>query len=419
LQRRATLILALIGFMLAADLPISLAVNDNRVLVAKIDSDITAATTGMVSDVLSLASSMSARLVVFEVDTPGGEVNAVRSIMDAFESSQTPVCVYVSPVGAAAWSGGTYLLVSSHIAAMASGTSIGSAQPISSAGQLINDTKHVNALAALMVNHAEFHGRNATAAERFVRQNLNLGPADALRYGVVEFIADDLRSLLGKISGKVLVKTETAEGVGRWRLANIYDSNYEYSLRYDFTDLDGAEVVYYTPGVQTIFLQIVFNPLSSSLMFVVGFALIVAELKTHIGVLGLGGVICLIFSSFLLFPSPQWLIAPEVSYGIRNTLVTMSLALSAFFAALVWKVAQARRLKLKTGYESIAGQKGITVTKLAPEGEVRFQGENWRAHSTVGIVEKGVEVIVEGRDGLKLLVKPPSLQLDPQTMKVN
>jgi membrane-bound serine protease (ClpP class) len=98
----------------------------------------------------------------------------------------------------------------------------------------------------------------------------------------------------------------------------------------------------------------------------------------------------------------------------------MSLALSAFFAALVWKVAQARRLKVKTGYESIAGQKGITVTKLAPEGEVRFQGENWRAHSTVGIVEKGVEVIVEGRDGLKLLVKPPSMQLDPQTkMKVN
>lgn len=452
--------------MLAAQLPISLAVNDNRVLVAKIDSDITAATTGMVSDVLSLASSMSARLVVIEVDTPGGEVNAVRSIMGFFESSQTPVCVYVSPVGAAAWSGGTYLLVSSHIAAMASGTSIGSAQPISSAGQLLNDTKHVNALTALMVNHAEFHGRNATAAERFVRQNLNLGPVDALRYGAVEFIADDLRSLLGKISEKVLVKTETAEGVGRWRLANIYDSNYEYSLRYDFTDLDRAEVVYYTPGVQTMFLQIVFNPLASSLMFVVGFALlltglhapgwgaelaggillllsllafqvvgiepmivllftvglalIVAELKTHIGVLGLGGVICLIFSSFLLFPSPQWLIAPEVSYGIRNTLVTMSLALSAFFAALVWKVAQARRLKVKTGYESIAGQKGITVTKLAPEGEVRFQGENWRAHSTVGIVEKGVEVIVEGRDGLKLLVKPPSMQLDPQTkMKVN
>jgi membrane-bound serine protease (ClpP class) len=465
LQRRTTLILILIGIILAAHPQITLAASNNRILIAKIDSDITAATSGMVNDALSLASSMGARLIVFEVDTPGGEVNAVRSIMDSFEFSKTPVCVYVSPIGAAAWSGGTYLLISSHLAAMASGTSIGSAQPVSSAGQLINDTKHINALTALMVNHAEFHGRNTTAAEMFVRQNLNFGPAEALRYGVVEFIADDLETLLGEISGKVLVKTETAEGLGRWRLTDAHDSNYEYSLKYDFSELDRADVVYYTPGIQTTFLQIIFNPLASSLMFVVGFALlitglhtpglgaelaggillllsllafqvvgiepmivlfftvglalIVAELKTHIGVLGLGGVICLIFSSFLLFPSPQWLIAPEVSYGIRNTLVAVSLTLSAFFAILVWKVAQARRLKVKTGYESIVGQIGITATRLAPEGEVRFQGETWRARSTTGVVEKGVDVIVEGRDGLKLLVKPPSMQLDPQTMKVN
>jgi len=465
LQRRVTLILILIGIILTARPPVSLTADYNKVLVARIDSDITAATTGMVDDVLSLASSMSVRLIVFEVDTPGGEVNAVRNIMDSFESSSIPICVYVYPIGATAWSGGTYLLASSHIAAMASGTTIGSAQPVSSTGQLLNDTKYINALIALMVNHADYHGRNMTVAEMFVKRNLNIGPAEALRYGVVEFIADDLKTLLGKISEKVLVKTETVEGVGRWLLVDARDSNYEYGVRYGLSDLDMAEIVYYTPGVQTLFLQIVLNPLASSIMFILGFsllltglhapgvgaelaggilllisllafqivgiepmivllftvglALIVAELKTHIGILGLGGVICLILSSFLLFPSPQWLIAPEVSYGIRNTLVAVSLTLSAFFAVLVWKVAQARRLRVKTGYESIVGQKGMTTTRLAPEGEVRFQGDNWRARSTTGIVEKNVEVIVEGRDGLKLLVKLPSMQLDPQTMKVN
>jgi membrane-bound serine protease (ClpP class) len=465
LQRRIILILLFIGIILATHPSASLAANDNKVLVARIDSEITVATTGMVNDALSLASSMGVRLIIFEVDTPGGEVNAIRSIMDSFESSSTPVCVYVYPIGATAWSGGAYILVSSHIAAMASGTTIGSAQPVSSTGQPINDTKYINALIALMVNHADFHSRNTTIAEMFVKENLNIGSAEALRHGVVEFIADDLKTLLFKISGKVLIKTETVEGVGRWMLADPHDSNDDYSLRYNFSDLDKAEIVNYNPGVQTIFLQIVFNPLASSIMFIVGFALlltglhapgvgaelaggillllsllafqivgvepmivllfsvglalIVAELKTHIGILGLGGVICLIFSSFLLFPSPQWLISPEVSYGIRNTLVAISLTLSAFFAILVWKVAQARRLRVKTGYESIVGQRGITATKLVPEGEVRFQGENWRARSTAGVIEKGVEVIVEGRDGLKLLVKPPSMQFDPQTMKVN
>jgi hypothetical protein len=38
--------------------------------------------------------------------------------MNQFESSPIPICFYVHPPGSSAWSGGTYLLVSSHIAAM-------------------------------------------------------------------------------------------------------------------------------------------------------------------------------------------------------------------------------------------------------------------------------------------------------------
>jgi len=107
--------------------------------------------------------------------------------MNDFNDSPIPVVVWVSPSGAAAWSGGTYILMASHIAAMASGTTIGSAQPVLSTGELLNESKYMNALSGLMRDNARLHNRNETVAEQFVRQNINIGPEEALRFHVIEF----------------------------------------------------------------------------------------------------------------------------------------------------------------------------------------------------------------------------------------
>ena len=424
-----------------------------RVLAVVLDVAITGATAEMISDALEIAQRMDVSLVVVRANTPGGEVNAVKRIMDMFEASPIPVCLFVHPPGASAWSGGTYLMMASHVAAMASGTSIGSAQPILSTGELINETKTVNALTALMVNHAVFHGRNRTAAREFVASNLNLGPEEALRYGVIELIADDIPTLLLRLSELTLVMVQSEGGSSTWRLVTEAEAGGLTATKlFSFSDLAGAEVVKYQPGIQAGLLQILFDPLVSSIMFTLGFfmvfigiqtpglgmefvgglflllslmafqvigvestvlllfaagfTLILAELQTGIGFLGLAGAICIILGSFVLFPSPHWLLAPEVSRRIQYTLVATSTVLCVFFGFLVYKVAQAKRLRAWTDPGLVEESKGVATTDLSPYGEVRVLGERWRARVEDGPVERGREVLVIGREGLLLLVRP-------------
>ena len=442
----------IVSMLIVAGFTASVGAQRDNVLIVKVDTEITAATASVIEDAMGIAGNFEARLVVVEANTPGGEITAVKRIIDIFESSTIPVCLFVYPIGASAWSGGTYLLMASHVAAMASGTSIGSAQPITFTGQLINDTKRVNALSALMMNHARLHERNGTAARMFVTKNLNLGPGEALRYGVIELVADDVPTLLGKLSGRTLLKVETETGASVWKVVpSEEEASYSSALLFRFSNLGEAELIEYRPGIRAGFLQVVFNPLASMLMFILGFflllvgvqtpgfgtefvgalllllslmslqvigieptmfllffvglALIVAELKTNIGFLGTAGAICIILGSFLLFPSPQWLLAPEVSRRIRNILVGSSTVLCIFFSVLVWKVAQAKRLKAKTGSEIVEGSVGVAATRLAPHGEVRVGGEFWRARAEEGPIPRGADVIVVGRNGLLLIVR--------------
>jgi membrane-bound ClpP family serine protease len=142
------------------------------------------------------------------------------------------------------------------------------------------------------------------------------------------------------------------------------------------------------------------------LLFAAGFTLILAELQTGIGFLGLAGAICIILGSFVLFPSPHWLLAPEVSRRIRYTLVVTSTALCAFFGFLVYKVAQAKRLRAWTDPGLVEESKGVATTDLTPYGEVRVLSETWRARAEGAPVERGREVQVIRREGLLLLVRP-------------
>ncbi len=422
------------------------------VLVVTLDTQITAATTYMFQDVMSTAEDVDARLIIMETDTPGGELGAVKDIMNMFESSPIPVCFYVYPVGAAAWSGGTYILVSAHVAAMASGTSIGSCQPVTATGQPLNDTKEINALTALMVNHASLHLRNATASREFISENLNLGPQEALRYHVIDLIADDVPTLLGKLQSKSLIQVISSGGAMNWRLVPT-DTVAQYNARetIDFSGVASAPLVTYEKGIQSMVLEVIFNPITSSLLFtlgfylviigiqtpgmgaeivgalfiiiglmsaqvlgleptviilfILGFGLVVAEIKTQIGLLGVAGMGFILLGVLLMFPSPHWLVSPRDAMSIRNTLVSFALLMTAIFGFLAYKVGKAWRLGRQAGPDTLIGASGVSSADMAPLGEVRVEGEFWKARAIGPPIDEGEEVVVVGREGLLLLVK--------------
>lgn len=182
---------------------------------------------------LERAAQERRQLVIIALDTPGGLDTSMRAVVKAILGARLPVAVYVAPSGARAASAGTFILMASHIAAMAPGTNLGAATPVQLGGPgsgsgerggTSKDTakdgpagragkadprastsmerKQLNDAAAYIRALAELRGRNADWAERSVREALSLPAADALNARVIDHVAADVAALLAQVDGR-------------------------------------------------------------------------------------------------------------------------------------------------------------------------------------------------------------------------
>ena len=439
---------------LSVGLQSSASAAQGSVLIVRVSSEIARPTVELFTRSIEEAKVGGARLIVYELNTPGGELGSVTDIMNALNSSPVPALVWVTPSGAAAWSGGVYLLMSSHIAAMASGTTIGSAQPVGVFGEPLTDSKYINALSGILRDNARLHSRNETVAEEFVTQNINLGPDEALRFNVIEFVADDLQSLLTQLEPNNVVFAKSDTGAFVWKLVSRDGlSGLNYSKSYDFSGISQATQYVYEPSLNVRLLEVLSNPLIATVLLIVGiYAVIIGfktpgygaeiagglmvflslvgfgiiginiaaallfflgvvctliEIKTHIGVFALAGIGMIVLGSFLAFPLPGWeLLAAKAVESARTTLIAVALVMSSIFGAIVYKVAEAKRMKVKGGPEELIGKTGTAVSELAPRGEIRIEGQTWRAETLHDRIGQGELVEVVSREGLLLRVKP-------------
>ncbi len=176
-----------------------------------IQSAISPATADFFISTLRKAEKENVRLLVLQLDTPGGLDPSMRDIIKAILSARIPVATYVSPSGSRAASAGTYILYASHIAAMAPATNVGSSTPVKMQPGGITpdfdkdkpkentpdamDKKMLNDAVAYIRGLAELRGRNADWAEETVREAANLSATDALENGVIDIVEKDLQQL--------------------------------------------------------------------------------------------------------------------------------------------------------------------------------------------------------------------------------
>ncbi len=432
-----------------------LAATEGTAVVLDLEGAIGVATAEFIITGIEDAEERDATLVIIRMDTPGGLVNSMRDIVSAILGSDVPVVTYVSPAGARADSAGTYILLASHVAAMAPTTHLGAATPVSLSGDDVgggdsgseNDSdpgagsdetkksapsgsamerKVMNDSIAYIRGLAEAHGRNADWAEKAVTEAATLTANEALEMNVIDVIAANRAELLKKINGReikvnnqsVTLNTEALliEKIEpNWRikfLSTIASPEIlmilimigVYGLWFEGTN-PGAIV----PGVVGVIalllaayaLQVLPVNYAGLALIVVGIALIVAEsFVPSFGALGVGGIVAFIFGGIIMFDSG----IPGFGISI-SFLVGFALISGVFLLWMVSYLVKLRRRGAVTGIENIVGGTGTAMDSFSGAGRVWLEGAPWSAFSRVPI-DKDQQVVVTAVDGLILEVEP-------------
>jgi membrane protein implicated in regulation of membrane protease activity len=102
-------------------------------------------------------------------------------------------------------------------------------------------------------------------------------------------------------------------------------------------------------------------------------------------------VVCVLLAIFVL-PHP-WGLAAVIA-GATFEIVETGL--------FIW---WSKRRRSSVGVESLEGRSGVAVSDLWPEGQVKVNGEIWKARCDGG-ADRGTDVVVRAVDGLTLVVEP-------------
>ncbi len=404
------------------------------VYVVEINGVIGPYTLSQIQRAISLAEQSNG-LVLLLLNTPGGLADTTLQIMKEIGNSPVPVVGFVYPDYGYAWSAGTYILMSTHIAAMAPHTVIGSCQPIAG-GTPINQSKTLNALIGYLETVAKSYGRNGTFARLCITQNVNLGAEEALRHRVIDVVAVDINDLLKKINGSSVVlrnqKTELViagvttrkveptitEILQMWLSDPVVSSilsllAFILLLAAFLTGHPAAVVAAIIILVISVFTFLPTAWLGVALI-ILGAVLILAEvlvgMAAHGVIAGVGAVLVIIgflstypanvFSGELIYIKDWWLIQLGLYINIAILL--------GFLGFMIYKIVTVHRQRPPSEFlTNLSGMEGVAVDDIGPgmPGFVKVFGEYWKAVSDAPI-KKGCRVRVVGIQGDTLKVEP-------------
>jgi membrane-bound serine protease (ClpP class) len=454
-----------LGLVLSALAPAAAPADSGSAAVLEINGAIGPATSRYVVRGLETAQQNGSRIVVLQLDTPGGLDSSMRDIIRAILASPLPVVSYVSPSGARAASAGTYILYASHVAAMAPATNLGAATPVAIGGdspapappappaaperhddsgnaQRADKDKNDDAPAALpgsamerkVVNDAvayirglaELRGRNVEWAEQAVRGAASLSANAALDAKVIDVIARDLPDLLARIDG---------------REVHIDNRTVKLATR-DLT------LVHMKPDWRTELLAVITNPTVAYGLMVIGIWGLLLEGYNPGAVLpGVTGAVCLLIALFAFqilsvnyaglalvavgtgmiiaeFFFPAYgslgiggLIAfvvgslilfdsdvPGLSVG-RPVIAACATVGALMIGGIVYLATRAMRHPVVTGAQAMVGDSAEVLADFSGRGRVRYGGELWNARSQ-GALRAGEQARIVKVEGLTLWVEP-------------
>jgi membrane-bound serine protease (ClpP class) len=408
------------------------AASGGAVYTAEVEAIIHPVSAEFMMQTMDAADAAGAALVVFTLRTPGGLVDSTRDIITKMLASKTPVAVFVGPSGARAASAGFLLTLAADVAAMAPGTHIGAAHPVSGSGESVDETmaqKAAEDVAAYARTLADGRGRNVGLSEEAVNESRAFTEREAMAASppLIDLIVPNVTDLLAQLDGRQIRRFDGTTTTLRTAGATIVPHEMSQRQRILSTiahpqiafmllslGVLGLTVELWSPGavlpgvVGTISLVLAFFALqllpvnyAGLLLLMLGLGMLVLEIKvTSYGLLTVGGVVSLVFGAMMLIDAPE----PELRLSLGFVLPTV-IGLAGLAIFLVRLGLAAQRRPAVSGTAAIIGATGRVLTPLTPgaTGQVRVLGEIWRARATEPIAVDAA-VRVDDMDGLTLIV---------------
>jgi membrane-bound serine protease (ClpP class) len=428
-MKRLLILLLLISLELFA--------NTSTIIKLQIKGAIGPASSSYIKEGMAYAADKHAQAVLIELDTPGGLSTSMREMIQEITNSRVPVITYVYPKGARAASAGTYILYASHIAAMSPATNLGAATPINlMPAPKISDSnisaistlekKAINDAMAYIKSLAELNDRNVTWALSAVKEAKSLSANDALKYGVINLIAEDTTELLNKLNGKsVVVLGKSITFNTEAAVIELYEANWKTRFLSIITNPNIA-YIFLLLAIYGIFFELM-NPgaiipgvigtisgvialyalnmipfnYAGLLLIILGIVFMISEVFiVGFGILGIGGVISFAFGSLLLFDADT--LGSSVSIPL---IIAFSISSLAFFILVMRLFISSRSAKVVSGAQEMIGATAEVIELLDNGYLVHCHGETWSAtcESELSI---GQSVQVVELNGLILKVKP-------------
>jgi membrane-bound serine protease (ClpP class) len=370
-----------------------------------------------------ITHAQNADLIVVLLDTPGGLDEATRIIIQKFLTSKVPIVTYVSPNGARAASAGTYLLYASTLAAMAPGTQLGAASPVNigsgfegvSKKPTTMDNKIRNDAVATIRSLAQLRGRDPIFAQKAVTDAVSITAPEALKAGVINYIATDETDLLTQLN-KVAVTQNNQKIAINTRNASIEVVEPDWRTRF-LSTITNPTVAYLLIllGIYGIFFELM-NPgvalpgvvgavamiialyalqllpvnYAGLALIILGLAFIIAEgFMPSFGALGLGGTVAFILGSILLINTTNE--AYQIAWSAIWAMAAINILVFVFILGVLIK---SRRQSIKNGLVMLIGAKGRALGNINLRGQAVIRGEIWSVHAKTPIAtDKNIKVI--------------------------
>lgn len=400
-----------------------------RVDLIEITGPIGPAAAEYVSRSIKVAAADRAQCLVVRLDTPGGLLDSMKDIVQAFYASPVPVVVFVAPEGSSAGSAGCFITLAADVAAMAPHSNIGAAHPVELGGLVPSQTDDVMAKklesygASYIEAVANKHNRNADWARSAVRESASITSEKALELKVVDIIARDLPDLLAQLNGRLVngrrLATADAQVTAIPLLARerLFQMLWRPEVMFVLMliavygiigELSSPGAI--LPGVAGAIALILLLYMASIVPInIAGVALVILSIglfvidlfaPTH-GVLTFGAIVSFFLGSLLVFDRAGSGFQLSLTAVIPATLTT-----AAFFLFVVGAGLRAQWAPVRAGPETMIGKVVPAQTGISRDaGRVFVEGESWSVRSEEPITE-GQPVEIVGVEGLVLKVRP-------------